>query len=87
MSQDSLDQVSLGQVFFHCSNTEGVLVDQRGATVVDLMEAIEKATNLVRSRIATPSLVDWRDWVLHVSDEAGEEIFALPFASVLGKPN
>ena len=73
------------QVYFHCSNTQGVLVDRRGTSVVDLMEAIEAATNVVRSRVAEPSLIDWRDWTLHVSDEAGEEIFVLPFASVLGK--
>ena len=77
----------MSQVYFHCSNTDGVLVDRRGTSVVDLMEAIEEATNLVRSQIAEPNLVDWRDWVLHVSDEAGEEIVVLPFASVLGKPN
>ena len=77
----------MSQVYLHCSNTDGVLVDRCGTSVVDLMQAIEAATNLVRSRLAEPSLVDWRDWVVHVSDEAGEEIFALPFAAVLGKPN
>jgi len=82
-----MGQVSLGQVYFHCSNAEGVLVDRFGTSVVGLMEAIEEATNLVRSRVAAPTLVDWRDWVLHVSDEAGEEIFVLPFACVLGKPH
>lgn len=73
------------QVYFHCSNTKGVLVDQCGTSVADLMEAIEEASNRVRSRVAEPNLVDWRDWVVHISDEAGDEIFALPFASVLGK--
>ena len=77
----------MSQVYFHCSNRDGVLVDRRGMSVVDLMEAIETATNLVRLRISEPSLVDWRDWTLHISDEAGDEIFVLPFASVLGKPN
>ena len=77
----------MGQVYFHCSNTERVLVDRRGMSVVDLMDAIEEATNLIRWRLAEPSLEDWRDWVLHISDEAGEEIVVLPFASVLGKPN
>jgi hypothetical protein len=80
-----MSEVSLGQVYFHCSNTQGVLVDQCGTSVADLMEAIEAATNLIRSRITAPNLIDWRDWTLHVSDEAGEEIFVLPFASVLGK--
>jgi hypothetical protein len=73
------------QVYFHCSNTQGVLVDRRGTSVVDLMEAIEAASNVVRARVNEPNLIDWRDWTLHVSDEAGEELFVLPFASVLGK--
>ena len=77
----------MSQVYFHCSNMERVLVDRCGMSVFDLMEAIEEATNLVRLRLAEPNLVDWRDWVLHVSDEAGEEIFVLPFASVIGKPH
>ena len=28
-----------------------------------------------------------RDWVLHVSDDLGEEIFVLPFEFLLGKPH
>ncbi|MBR0933021.1 DUF6894 family protein [Bradyrhizobium jicamae] len=73
------------QVYFHCSNTRGVLMDRRGSSVAGLTEACEAATRMVRSLVATVSLEDWRDWVLHVSDEAGEEIFVLPFAFVLGK--
>jgi hypothetical protein len=33
------------------------------------------------------SLEDWRDWVLHASDDQGDELFVVPFASVLGRPN
>jgi hypothetical protein len=33
------------------------------------------------------SLEDWRDWVLHVSDDQGDELFVVPFAFVLGKPH
>jgi hypothetical protein len=77
----------MSQVFFHCSNTQGVLIDRCGMPVADLVEACEEATNLVRSRVATSSMEDWRGWFLHVSDEAGDEIFVLPFASVLGKPH
>ncbi|MBR0794528.1 hypothetical protein JQ615_03895 [Bradyrhizobium jicamae] len=73
------------QVYFHCSNMRGVLMDRRGSSVAGLTEACEAATRMVRSLVATVSLEDWRDWVLHVSDEAGEEIFVLPFAFVLGK--
>ena len=33
------------------------------------------------------SLEDWRDWVLHVSDDQGDELFVVPFTFVLGKPH
>ena len=75
----------MAQVYFHCSNTQEVLVDRRGAAIGDLTEACEHADVVVRSLIMAPSLEDWRDWVLHVSDDAGDEIFNVPFTSVLGK--
>jgi hypothetical protein len=34
-----------------------------------------------------PNAEDWRGWVLHVSDDLGEEIFAVSFASILGRPH
>ena len=77
----------MAYVYFHCSNARGALKDRCGTSVSDLIEACEKATSKVRSFIAAASLEDWRDWALHVSDEAGDEIFVLPFAFVPGKPN
>ena len=77
----------MDKVYFHCSNARGLLIDRCGTSVSDLIEACEKATSKVRSLIAAASLEDWRDWALHVSDEAGDEIFVLPFALVLGKPH
>lgn len=71
------------QVYFHCSNTRGVLMDRRGASVDNLSEACEAATRMMRSLVATVSLEDWRDWAVHVSDEAGEEIVILPSPSCL----
>jgi hypothetical protein len=41
----------------------------------------------VRSLIMTLTLEDWRAWVLHVTDDDGEEIFSVPFTSQLGKPH
>jgi hypothetical protein len=72
------------EVFFHCSNTEGVF-ERFSAAVGDLTEAHDHAALVVRSLITTPGAEDWRGWVLHVSDDLGEEIFSVPFASVLGK--
>ena len=73
------------QVYFHCSHTQGVLIDRRGTTVADLIEAREQAATVVQSLIAAPSLEDWRGWFLHLTDDAGEEILLLPFASLIGK--
>lgn len=75
------------QVYFHCSNTKKVFVDRRGAVVDGLAEARDRATQLVQSLAKTRSLKDWRDWVLHVSDELGDELFVVPFTFVLGNPN
>lgn len=75
----------MAQVFFHCSNTEGVMVDQCGAAVGDLIEAREHAALVVRSLIMAPGPEDWRGWVLHVSDDLGDEILTVPFATELGK--
>ncbi|MCP2132800.1 DUF6894 family protein [Bradyrhizobium ottawaense] len=75
------------QVYFHCSNKKKVFVDRRGAVVDDLAEARDHATRVVQSLTSERSLEDWRDWVLHVSDDSGDELFVVPFTSVLGKPN
>jgi hypothetical protein len=75
------------QVYFHCTNTEGVWIDRRGAAIGNLAEALDHAALVVRSLLMAPSAEDWRDWVLHVSDDIGVEIFCLPFASLLGKPH
>ena len=53
----------------------------------DLAEAREHAAQVVQSFVTTLNAEDWRDWVLHVSDDLDDEIFAVPFASLLGKPH
>ena len=75
------------QVYFHCSNTKKVFVDYCGAVVDDLAEARNSATRVVESLTCERSLDDWRDWVLHVSDDLGDELFVVPFTFVLGKPH
>jgi len=77
----------MAQVYLHCANTRGVLMDRRGSSAGSLAEACEAATCRMRSLVATISLEDWRDWTMHVSDEAGDEIVVLSFASVVGKPH
>ena len=51
----------------------------------DLAEASEHGALVMRSLISAPSMEDWRGWVLHVSDELGDELLVVPFASMLGK--
>jgi hypothetical protein len=77
----------MAQVYFHCSSSQGALIDRRGAAVNDLAEARDRAALVVRSLVSAPGPEDWRGWVLHVSDDDGEEIFCVPFASLLGKPH
>ena len=77
----------MAQVYFHCSNSREVRVDQLGIVVSDLTEARDYAACVVRSMIMEASAQDWRDWVVHVSDDFDEEIFEVSFTSVLGKPH
>jgi hypothetical protein len=77
----------MAQVYFHCSNSREVRVDQLGIVVSDLTEARDYAACVVRSMIMETSAQDWRDWVVHVSDDFDEEIFEVSFTSVLGKPH
>jgi hypothetical protein len=74
-------------VHFQYSNARGVLIDRGGTPVADLIDAREHAHRAVRSLIMTRSAEDWRGWTLHVTDDEGDEIFELPFASMLGKPH
>jgi len=75
------------QVFFHCSNRKKVFLDRRGAVVDDLAGARDLATRVVQSVTGERALEDWRDWVVHVSDDQGDELFVMPFSLVLGKPH
>ncbi|MGJ4928364.1 DUF6894 family protein [Bradyrhizobium sp. HKCCYLS2038] len=73
------------QVFFHCSNDDEILIDRRGTAVVDLAEARAHAARVVNALISAETEEDWRDWVLHVADDLDEELFAMPFSSILGR--
>lgn len=73
------------EIYFHCSDAEHVVIDRCGSAVDDLAEAHAQAHRFVRALIMTPSTEDWRDWILHATDERGEELFVVPFASILGK--
>jgi hypothetical protein len=77
----------MAQLYFHCSTSQHVLIDETGTAVGDLAEARDHAARVVQSFVTTLSAEDWREWVLHVRDDLDDEIFAVSFASVLGKPH
>jgi hypothetical protein len=76
---------TMQDLYFHCSDATHDLIDRSGIAVNNLTEAFAHADSLVRAMLMTPNAEDWRGWELHVTDELGCEIFAVPFASVLGK--
>ncbi len=71
-------------VHFHYSSSERVLINYREARVHDFAEARAQAALIVRALVAAPGAEDWRDWMLHASDDLGAPLFALPFAEVIG---
>jgi Domain of unknown function (DUF6894) len=75
----------MAHVYFHCSSSQQVLANYGEAEVADLTEAREEAAAVVRGFLALPGEEDWRDWMLHISDELGDELFALPFSAVMGR--
>jgi hypothetical protein len=75
------------QVSVRCSTARGGLLDGRVANVEDLFDARDYATRVARSLIAIPNSRDWRDCRLSVVDDLGDELFVIPFASIIGKPH
>ena len=78
----------MAQFFFHCSNSEKVLVDRSGYDLHDLVEVRRRASGIMRRCIEMGAVDgDCRDWLMHVVDEMDEEVFVLPFADMIGRPN
>jgi hypothetical protein len=77
----------MADVYFHYSNGRDVLIDRIGTVVEGVSEAREHAVRRARSLIMTPGPEDWRRWVLHITDDDGEELLELPFSTLLGKPH
>jgi hypothetical protein len=81
-------EANVTEVYFHCSNArQKTRIDGHRIEVCDLVEAHEYAACVIRALIMEPGTEDWRGWVMHVADEMGDEIFTLPFTSMLGKPH
>ncbi|WP_372482593.1 DUF6894 family protein [Bradyrhizobium ivorense] len=52
-----------------------------------MKEARDHASGFARSLTLKGGTEDWRSWIIHVTDDLGEELFVVPFAFVLGKPH
>ena len=74
-------------VYFHCSSNGRLLPRRQVVAVESLTQARDYAACVVRSLLTTPGMEDWRTWILHASDELGDELFIVPFAFVVGKPH
>ncbi len=77
----------MAKVILHYATPRGVVLNQCVTKVNDLTEVRAYAVQSVQSLISAPSLEDWRNWVLYVRDDLGSELFAVPFASLLGEPH
>ena len=75
----------MAHVYFHCAGANELLLDRRGSEVEDWSDARACGTRVMASLINNRGAQDWRDWTLHVSDEDGDEIFLMSFATLLGK--
>jgi hypothetical protein len=77
--------MAMTQVYFHCSTANGILLDRQGSTIEDLADLHDHAVRVIRGFLAKPIPEDWRNWVLHIRDAAGEEILVVPFSSEIGR--
>jgi hypothetical protein len=75
----------MAKALFRSSPVQGHVIDGRVADVDDLIEAREYANRVACSLIATPNLRGWRSCCISVSDDLGEEIFEIPFTSIIGR--
>jgi len=62
-----------------------VVPDRSGSDVEDLVEAHAHAIGFVQRIIGMATPDDWRTWKLQVLDEAGDQVFEVSFASVIGR--
>ncbi len=67
-------------LYFHCAGPNGVVIDKRGAEVLDLIEARDRAIMLARFIVESAYGVDdFSDWQVYVSDEEDDELLFVSF--------
>ena len=72
-------------VYFHYSNADELILDPLGIVVEDVAEARQRAHGIIRAFMESAGPDDWRSWSLHARDQDGDELFFMPFASVIGR--
>jgi hypothetical protein len=75
----------MATLYFHCAGKQEVLLDRSGSEVEDMFHARARAFQIIQSMVISVGPQDWREWNVHVRDREGEELFLVPFASVLGR--
>ena len=74
----------MAHLYFHCTNSDDVLVDHTGTEMLDLADARDHALTLARSIVAAAyGIHDFSDWCVYVGDEENEEVLTIPFTSAL----
>jgi hypothetical protein len=73
----------MAHLYFHCTNSSEVLPDMRGRELDSLGDAQAEAVEIARLVMACATgLTDFRDWLIHVEDDEGDEVMVLPFTFV-----
>jgi hypothetical protein len=71
-------------LYFHCAGPGGVLLDNHGADVLDLIEARERALLLARFIVESAYGVnDFSEWLVCVSDDENEEMLLISFVEAM----
>jgi hypothetical protein len=73
------------RVYFHCTGPSAVVVDQLGTVAENFRDVQARAAAIVTALMADSVSQDWRDWMVHVSDEDGDDMFTMPFSSVMAR--
>ena len=81
-----MPEAEMAQFYFHFTSSDDIVVDRRGTELEDMAEAHARALDAARSLMTVASgLHDWRDWLVHVTDEEGDDVLVLPFTFARGK--
>jgi hypothetical protein len=80
-------EAGMATLYFHCAGSREVLLDRRGTEMEDIFDAPARAFQIIQAMLNSAGPEDWREWSVHVRNIEGEELFMVPFSSVLGKPH